>query len=201
MTMPSSWDDAYSWDRPPAWDIGHPQPVYVRLADQGLLAGRMLDSGCGTGEHTLLAASRGADATGIDLSARAIEQARAKAADRGLAARFETGDVLRLDDLGQTFDTVIDSGVFHIFDDEARVRYVTSLASVLRPGGRCYLICFSDRQPGDAGPRRVSEDELRTAFSAGWTVASIEPETFEINPGVFDFSTARAWLAVLERTS
>ena len=28
-----------------------------------------------------------------------------------------------------------------------RARHVTSLPSVLRPGGRCYLICFSDRQP------------------------------------------------------
>lgn len=199
VTMPSSWDDAYSWDRPPAWDVGHPQPVFVRLADQGLLAGQVLDSGCGTGEHTLLAAARGAEATGIDLSVRAIERARAKAAERGVTARFETGDVLRLGDLGVAFDTIIDSGVFHVFDDEKRARYVASLASVLRPGGHCYLICFSDRQPGDAGPRRVSQDELRAAFSDGWTIATIEAQTFEINPGVFDFSTAQAWLATIER--
>src|SRR5579871_1635344 len=172
--MPSSWDDAHSRDRPPAWDIGRPQPVFVRLAERGLLAGRGLDSGCGTGENTLLAATHGADATGVDLSARAIERARAKAAERGLAARFETGDVLRLGDLGLTFGVIIDSGVFHVFDDEARARYVSSLASVLDPGGHCYLICFSDRQPGDFGPRRVSQDELRAAFRGGWSVDSIE---------------------------
>jgi SAM-dependent methyltransferase len=199
VTTPRSWDEAYWGDTPPPWDIGHPQPVFVRLADQGLLAGRVLDSGCGTGEHTLLAAARGAEATGIDVSARAIEQARAKAAERGSAVRFETGDVLRLGDLGLTFDTVIDSGVFHVFDDADRVRYVASLASVLRPGGRCYLICFSDRQPGDAGPRRVSQDELRAAFGAGWAVASIEAETFEVNRAVFGVATAQAWLAVIER--
>jgi SAM-dependent methyltransferase len=199
VTTPRSWDEAYSGDTPPPWDIGHPQPVFVRLADQGLLAGRVLDSGCGTGEHTLLAAAHGAEATGIDVSARAIGLARAKAAERGSAARFETGDVLRLGDLGVTFDTIIDSGVFHVFDDEDRARYVASLASALRPGGRCYLICFSDRQPGDAGPRRVSQDELRAAFGDGWAVASIEAETFEVNRAVFGISSAQAWLAAIER--
>jgi SAM-dependent methyltransferase len=197
--MPRSWDDAYAMDRPPAWDIGRPQPAFLRLADRGLLAGRLLDSGCGTGEHTLLAAARGAEATGIDVSARAIELARAKAAERGSAARFETGDVLRLGDLGLTFDTVLDSGVFHVFSDEDRVRYVASLAAALRPGGHCYLMCFSDRQPGDAGPRRVSQDELRAAFGDRWAVTSIEAETFEVNRSVFDFTSAQAWLAVIER--
>ena len=197
--MPRSWDDAYAMDRPPAWDIGRPQPAFLRLADRGLLAGRLLDSGCGTGEHTLLAAARGAEATGIDVSARAIELAWAKAAERGSAARFETGDVLRLGDLGLTFDTVLDSGVFHVFDDEDRVRYVASLAAALRPGGHCYLMCFSDRQPGDAGPRRVSQGELRAAFGDGWAVTSIEAETFEVNRSVFDFTSAQAWLAVIER--
>jgi SAM-dependent methyltransferase len=197
--MPGNWDDAYAMDRPPAWDIGRPQPAFVRLADRGLLAGRLLDSGCGTGENTLLAAARGAEATGIDVSVRAIELAQAKAAERGSAARFETGDVLRLGDLGLTFDTVLDSGVFHVFDDENRVRYVASLAAALRPGGHCYLMCFSDRQPGDAGPRRVSQDELRAAFGDGWAVTSIEAETFEVNRSVFDFTSAQAWLAVIER--
>lgn len=199
MAMPSNWDDTYSWDRPPAWDIGRPQPVFVRLAERGLLAGRVLDSGCGTGENTLLAAAHGAEAVGIDLSGRAIGRARAKAAERGLAARFETGDVLRLGDLGLTFGTIIDSGVFHVFDDEARARYVASLASVLGPGGHCYLICFSDRQPGEFGPRRVSQDELRAAFSDGWAVASIEAEVFELNDAAFGIASAQAWLAVIQR--
>jgi SAM-dependent methyltransferase len=199
VTVPRSWDEAYAGDKPPPWDIGRPQPAFVRLADQGLLAGQVLDSGCGTGEHTLLAAAHGATATGIDLSARAIALAWAKAAGQGLGARFETGDVLRLGDLGLTFDTVIDSGVFHVFSDEDRVRYVASLAAALRPGGHCYLMCFSDRQPGDAGPRRVSQGELRAAFGDGWAVTSIEAEAFEVNRSVFDFTSAQAWLAVIER--
>jgi cyclopropane fatty-acyl-phospholipid synthase-like methyltransferase len=84
-------------------------------------------------------------------------------------------------------------------DDENRARYVASLASVLRPGGRCYLICFSDRQPGDSGPRRVRQDELRAAFSDGWAITSIEAATFEVNEPRFGIPFAQAWLAVIER--
>jgi SAM-dependent methyltransferase len=200
MTTPS-WDDSYTRSTPAPWDIGRPQPAFLRLAEGGLLAGRLLDAGCGTGENTLLAASRGAETVGVDVSPRAVERARGKAASRGITARFEVADALSLGNLGLTFDTVIDSGLFHVFDDESRARYVASLASVLRPGGHCYLMCFSDRQPGDTGPRRVSEDELRAAFSDGWTVVSIQADTFDVNPGIFDSTTVQAWLAAIVRPS
>jgi cyclopropane fatty-acyl-phospholipid synthase-like methyltransferase len=199
MTTPPSWDTMYApGAAPPPWDIGRPQPAFLRLADCGLLSGRLLDAGCGTGEHTLLAAAQGAQAMGVDISAQAIARARDKAAERGLPARFEVADVLSLGQLGMTFDTVIDSGVFHVFDDQDRSRYVTSLASVLPSGSRCYLMCFSDSQPGDWGPRRVRQDEVRAAFSDSWVIDSIEADTFEINP-YMPSQTAHAWLATIRR--
>jgi len=216
VTTPS-WDDAYAGSVPPAWDLGQPQPAFVRLAEQGLLAGTVLDAGCGTGEQTLLAASHGADALGVDVSPLALEIARGKAAARGIpaaaggqvgpaaaggqvgSARFEVADALKLGELGLGFDTIIDSGLFHVFDDESRVRYVTSLASVLRPGGRLYLMCFSDRQPGMFGPRRISQDELRAAFTDSWMIVAIEAEAFALNRGAFGIATAQAWLATVSR--
>jgi cyclopropane fatty-acyl-phospholipid synthase-like methyltransferase len=192
------WDDSYTGGTPAPWDIGRPQPAFARLADEGRLTGRLLDAGCGTGENALLAASRGADVTGIDLAPTAIARAREKASARGLAARFEVADALDLGRLGLTVDTVIDSGVFHVFGDGDRARYVASLAAVLRPGGACYLMCFSDRQPGTFGPRRVRADELRAAFSDGWTVESVTADTFDINP-VNVTTQAQAWLAVIRR--
>ena len=197
VTTPS-WDDAYAGNEPAPWDIGKPQPAFVRLAERGLLTGQVLDAGCGTGEQTLLAASSGADALGVDGSPLAVERARAKAAARGIRASFEVADALRLGDLGRSFDTIIDSGLFHVFDDDSRARYVASLASVLRPGGRLYLMCFSDAQPGTFGPRRVSQDELRSAFAGGWTVIAIVADTFEVNR-MFGATTAQAWLATVSR--
>ena len=198
MTTPSAdWDSSYR-DNVPTWDIGQPQPAFVRLADRGLLSGRVLDAGCGTGEHVLLAAARGAAAMGVDLSALAIEKARGKAAERGLTARFEVADALRLERLGESFDTITDSGLFHVFDDADRGRYVTSLATVIEPGGTYYMMCFSDRQPGVWGPRRVRREEIPLAFGDGWEVESLTPDTFSVNPmeGVV---SAAAWLAVIRR--
>jgi SAM-dependent methyltransferase len=217
VTTPS-WDAAYAGSTRPPWDLGRPQPAFVRLAEQGLLTGKVLDVGCGTGEQTLLAASSGAEALGVDVSPLALEQARGKAAARGIPAaaggqiglaaaggqignaRFEVVDALSLGDLGLSFDTVIDSGLFHVFDDDSRVRYVASLASVLRPDGHLYLMCFSDRQPGTFGPRRVSQDELRAAFGDGWTILAIQADTFALNPGFFPDMTALAWLASITRS-
>ncbi len=178
----------------PPWDIGRPQPAFLLLADAGALHGRVLDVGCGTGEHALLAARLGLTATGIDAAPTAIRLAEAKAQARGLSARFLVWDALELPKLGEQFDTVLDCGLFHIFDDQDRARFVASLRAAMAPGSSYYLLCFSDRQPGDWGPRRVRQDELRASFATGWRVASIEPGTIDITiaPG-----QAQAWLAVL----
>ena len=197
MTTPSAgWDSAYQ-DRVPPWDIGQPQAAFVRLADSGLLSGRVLDAGCGTGEHALLAAEHGARAMGLDLSALAIEKARGKAAERGLTARFEVADALHLERLAETFDTVIDSGLFHVFDDADRARYVTSLAAVIQPGGRYYMMCFSDSQPGVWGPRRVRREEIALAFADGWNIESIEGAQLRTT---IETGVAEAWLAKITRT-
>ena len=70
---------------------------------------------------------------------------------------------------------------------------------MLRPGGRLYLMCFSDRHPGGFGPRRVGQDELRAAFSDGWTIIEIQADTFTINREAFGTATAQAWLATISR--
>ena len=198
MTVHPDWDVMYNADQPPPWDIGRPQPAFARLADHGLLSGALLDPGCGTGETALLAAAYGADVLGLDVSPTAVERARGKAAERGLTARFEVGDAANLAELAATFDTVVDSGLFHVFYDELQASYVTGLASVLRPGGCCYLLCFSDRQPGELGPRRISRDDLEASFATGWTIDDVVADTFLVNRGS-GIEVAQAWLATIRR--
>ncbi len=103
---------------------------------------------------------------------------------------------MHLDRLGRQFDVITDSGVFHVFSDDERPAFVTSLRSALRPGGIYYMMCFSDRQPGDWGPRRVSKAEIRASFADGWSVRSIEPAQFVI---AIESQRAQAWLATIER--
>lgn len=189
----TTWDSSYTGGQPP-WDIGRPQDAFVELADAGEIGSPVLDSGCGTGEHTLMLAEHGLTAMGIDVAPTAIRAARRKADERGLDVTFEVGDVLALDRLDRTFAAVVDSGVFHVFDDADRARYVTSLAAALDPGGVLHLMCFSELTPGDMGPRRVTQAELRQSFASGWRVDRIEASRFDVRMGSWN-DPPHAWLA------
>ena len=198
MPRPAHDFDALYATSTPAWDIGRPQPAFNQLARDGMLVGRVLDVGCGTGEHAIMAATLGCEAAGVDMSVRAIELAKQKATERGVEARFIVGDALQLVDLGEEFDTALDCGLFHVFDDGERERYVDGLAEVVCPGGQFHMLCFSDLQPGDWGPRRVTQDEIRMALSAGWRIESIESAVIDLT---WNSEGALAWQVAATRAS
>ena len=190
------FESAYASGTPP-WDIGAPQPAFQELADAGRLTGRVLDVGCGTGEHALLAAAIGLDATGLDVAGNAIASAKAKAEQRSQAVEFITGNALELSELGRSFDTVLDCGLFHVLSDQDRAAFVRSLHGCLPAGGRYFMLCFSDQEPGDWGPRRIRQDEIRQAFADGWQVESIEPSRIQTT---MTAGGAHAWLATIRRS-
>ena len=182
----------------PPWEIGRPQADIVRLAERGGFKGSVLDIGCGCGENSLFLASTGLVVLGIDRSAVAIEKAKARAAERGSSATFEVADALDLAALGRTFDTVLDSGLFHVFSDEDRERYARGLAAVVKNRGTLHILCFSDQEPSSGGPRHIGERDLVELFNMrGWLVEEIAEARFEttLHP-----DGARAWLATFART-
>ena len=195
-----AFDVAY--EGTPSWETGRPQPVVLRLLGEGAIRGAVLDAGCGTGRHAVLIAVRGHRVAGIDLAARAVDLARARAAEAGVAVALVTGDAHDLDihaeALGAPFDTILDVGLFHVLQPDDRRRYATALATVVRPGGAGFLVAWSDRNPFGIGPARITRREIRDAFRAaeGWRVVSVEAAELETRlPG----GQVHAWLARLMR--
>jgi cyclopropane fatty-acyl-phospholipid synthase-like methyltransferase len=195
----STFEAMYAGQAP--WDIGKPQKPFLDVADR--ISGSVLDAGCGTGDTALFFAGRGCKVTGIDFLEVPIQRAQRKAVERGVPATFLVMDALTLKDWPDRFDNVIDSGLFHVFSDEDRRPYVEGLVTVLKPGGRLFLMCFSDEEPGTHGPRRVSKKELHAAFAEGWSIESIDPTRAEVRPDLkgltFSEGGPKAWFVVASK--
>lgn len=190
------WDASYH-DGPPPWEIGQPQPAIMRVASEGGFTGAVLDAGCGTGENALHVAALGLSVLGVDVAETALTIAREKRNQRGIDVEFATADAFQLERLGRRFETVLDCGLFHTFDDDERPRYATSLASVTEHEGTLYVLCFSDVGP-DIGPHPIGQEQLRAAFnpSTGWRIAAIEPDRIQTR---FHDNGAPAWFATIKR--
>lgn len=207
-TTPSGtlFDEAYAAGTAP-WVIGQPQPAIVELERAGRIGGAVLDIGCGTGEHTVHLAALGYDVLGVDASAGALAQARAIAAERGVAARFALADALELG-VEPLYDTVLDSALFHIFDARDRVRYAHSLHRVCRPGAVVHVLALSDAGPG-FGPQ-VSDTAIRESFGDGWRLEKLGESSYRgavvgpehaalLGREIGDLVDLPAWLARIRR--
>jgi 2-polyprenyl-3-methyl-5-hydroxy-6-metoxy-1,4-benzoquinol methylase len=170
----SRFDQAYQTGTAP-WVIGEPQPAIIALEQAGHIRGEVIDIGCGAGEHTIMLTRLGYDVVGVDFAPHAITHARENAAAHGVDAHFKVADALHLGS-APVYDTVIDSALFHVFDDADRTTYVTSLHAACRPGAVVHVLALSDAGRG-FGPQ-VSESTIRAAFGAGWELEALDTTTY-----------------------
>jgi SAM-dependent methyltransferase len=104
---------------------------------------RVIDLGCGPGLYVNRMARTGASLTGIDISPRSLEHARAQAAREGLEVDYRLGDYLSLD-LGTGYDlaTMIMCD-YCALSPEQRGRLLGRVADLLAPGGAFLFDVYS----------------------------------------------------------
>jgi len=95
---------------------------------------RLLDLACGTGGVALIAARKGAEVTGLDISADQLTKARAAAEEAGLDVTFDEGDAQALPYGEGEFDLV--ASAFGVIFAPDHAQAAAELTRVCRPGAR-----------------------------------------------------------------
>lgn len=173
-------DVIYTAPARPPWDIQQHQPALETVSS--VFSGRVLDVGCGLGDNALWVSSlAGVTAVAaVDIAELAVAEARrrqAAAAPHGAVVEFSVGDVLKPTHAPESFDTLLDSAVFHcIGDDTTQRAYLAAVTPLVKRGGRAVLLVFSTENPADGwrGPRRIEPEHARALWSeAGWRIDSL----------------------------
>jgi SAM-dependent methyltransferase len=114
------------------------------LAFAGDLSGKtVLDAGCGEGHNTRIFARRGARITGVDLSAKMIEFARAEETREPLGIRYERASFTNMEMFASgSFDAAIST--MALMDGPDFPGAMQEIARVIRPGG---TLAFSILHP------------------------------------------------------
>jgi len=175
----SWWESAYASS--PPWDIGAPQPEIVKLVENNEIPkGRVLDIGCGTGDNSIFLAENGFSVTCMDIAHLAIDKGKTKATKQKVRVGFRVGDAFKLEEYfnQEYFNAVVDSGLFHTLSDDERSIFAKQIRRVLVNGGKYFMLCFSDKEPGNEGPRRISKKEIEETFSEMFRINYIKDAFF-----------------------
>jgi SAM-dependent methyltransferase len=144
------------------WGVAPNRFVAAELAE--LPPGRALDVACGEGRNAIWLAERGWDVVGIDFSGVAIERARARSAELGVAVAFTVDDVLVAPLEARTFDLVL-IAYLQLPPAERVVVLERSAAAVAADG--TFLLVGHDRRNHAQGHGGPSDPSLL------WTVDEV----------------------------
>jgi len=200
-SMPD-WDQRYQTDDLP-WDTGTVEPELVAVLETpGFPRPQsVVDLGCGTGTNVVYSAQQGTDATGVDLSPKAIEIATAKARAAGIGnARFLVGDVLASALVpARSADFVFDRGCFHCISVDDRTLFAERVRDMLAAGGHWLNLSGNAdelRPEGVEGPPQLRAAEIIAAVEPLFEIQHLRPMRFgPIRGG----SAPLAWSCLLRR--
>lgn len=172
----ADWDAAHRRvpEEEQAWFTGEVDPQIARALEAHTDPSASLwDVGTGHGATAAWAARRGHRVVATDLSALALDRARARFGEEVTWLRDDvTESALR-----STFDVVVDRGTLHLLPPDRRAAYAQTLRARTRPGS--IVVVKVHAPPSD--PRVLSHplaSEELVALMRGFEAVAVEPGTF-----------------------
>lgn len=156
------------------WDTGV-RPHLVDLLESGRVSPesgpRVLDLGCGTGAESVHLARQGFDVTGVDYAHVALERARARAAQQGVAdrCRFVHADISShpMPGVDGTFDVILDFGALDDMTGEPRAGMARLIHRYAHPGTVFLLWCFYARKEDVPRVRFAGVSRMHSMLAPG----------------------------------
>ena len=148
---------------------------------------RILDAACGIGTQSLGLAGLGYEVTASDISAAAVEQARAEAARRGLPIEFGLADMRHLNEAyGQRFEVVLacDNAIPHLLSDADIRRAFEAFYHCSTPEGGC-LISVRDYASLEKGGQKLYPRTVHATPEGRVVVFDL----WEFDGDFYDFTT------------
>ena len=172
------------------WDRGAPHPLLLAWTDARALDGagrRAVVVGCGFGADAEHLAGLGFATVGFDISASAIEGARARFA--GSAVDYRTADLLDPPaEWRGAFDLVVEIMTVQALPETLRAGAIGNVGCLVAPGGTLLVIASGrgDEAPRAQGPPwPLTRAQVESFATAGLAPVRIERLRDAVRPEVF----------------
>lgn len=179
------YDDIAGWYD--VWVSGHGDGLIAehigQLVPAPLDGVRLVDVACGHGRASRAFARRGANVTGVDLSAALVAEARARDAEDGLRVRYH---IAAFADLDRWWDGVPFDGAtceMAVMDIDDLSSTVSAVATVVRPGGWSVVSMVHPCFPGNEAGLSSWPPDRTYADEGWWTSAAHNPDGVRIRVG------------------
>ena len=148
------------------WNVETPPEILEDLIKSGKLSPcKIIELGCGAGNSVRYFSKMGFDATGVDISERAIEIARELAKKDDVICEFIAADVLgNLSEIHSKYDFVYDWELLHHIFPEDRNKYIDNVHRLLKSQGQYLSVCFSEANTRFGGSGKYRKTPIGTVL-------------------------------------